>query len=179
MHSTGPGELLRRYFSGLAEGVFETQLGVADPPLVDYISDLLVRFVRSDTIHRIRGLSGRPLLEVAEMMLEANCRIGPAKRDIHRHIGDFTLFWTGMYPEALREMCGTDRKDFFIDYCAQGKKAYMIASTISTESQQDAPADVLLRLSSQFEMCAYGLREVRREWEQGDGDEPSRPLLFT
>ena len=27
-----------------------------------------------------------------------------ARREVHRHIGDFTLFWTGVYPEALREM---------------------------------------------------------------------------
>jgi hypothetical protein len=28
-----------------------------------------------------------------------------------------------------------------------------------------------LRLSEQFELCAYGLREVRREWEENEGGE--------
>jgi len=27
------------------------------------------------------------------------------------------------------------------------------------------------RLSEQFEMCAYGLREIRRQWETGAGSD--------
>jgi len=169
---------LRHFFSGLAESVFQTQLGVADPPLVDYVSDLLVRFVRTDAVNRIRSLTGRPIFEVAEMLVEANHRIGLARREIHRHIGDFTLFWTGVYPEALREMRRPDKKDHFVDYCSQGKRAYMIASAIETDLQDDAPADILQRLSTQFEMCAYGLREVRREWEERDDPEAPKALVI-
>jgi hypothetical protein len=32
-------------------------------------------------------------------------------------------------------------------------------------------------LSEQFEMCAYGLREVRRQWEEGT-HEGSGPILL-
>lgn len=169
---------LQRYFTGLAESVFESQLGVADVSLIDYISDLLLRFARTDSIHRIRNLCGRPMTEVAEMLCEANARVGTARREVHRHIGDFTLFWAGVYPEALREMRSPAKKDHFIDYCAQGKRAYLIASTIDSEEESDAPSAVLERLSMQFEMCAYGLREVRREWERRDDEESPRPLLL-
>ena len=34
-----------RFFAGLTEYVFETRLGFADPPLVDYVSGLLGRFI--------------------------------------------------------------------------------------------------------------------------------------
>lgn len=169
---------LQKFFAGLAEYVFESQLGVADPPMIDYVADMLTRFVRSDTIHRIRNLTGRPIQEVAEMLLEANQRMGSAKREIHRHIGDFTLFWTGVYPEALREMQNASKRDHFVDYCAQGKRAYMIASTIDAEPESSAPGEVLQRLSCHFEMCAYGLREVRREWEERDNPDGPRPLLL-
>src|SRR5689334_21436214 len=43
--------VLYRFFSGLAEYTFEARLGVADPPLVDYIALLLTRFVHCDTIY--------------------------------------------------------------------------------------------------------------------------------
>lgn len=174
-----PSTTLRRFFAGLAEYVFQAELGVADSPLVDYVSDLLIRFIRIDTMHRVRTLNGRPVHEVAEMLIEANFRVGDARREVHRHIGDFTLFWTGVYPEALREMRGPDTKDQFVDYCQQGKRAYHIAATIATDLDADAPADVLERLSHNFEMCAYGLREIRREWERRDGDEETpRPILI-
>lgn len=156
---------LFRYFAGLAENTFQVRLGIADPALLDYLSDLLVRFVRSDSVHRIRSVTGRPLLSVGEMASEAEERLGDAKRELHRHIGDFTLFWVGVYPEALRRA-----SDRFEDYCNHGKRSYHIASLIETSNDVAAPSLVLQRLSEQFELCAYGLREVRREWEDGNDE---------
>lgn len=170
--------VLRRYFAGLAECTFQTQLGVADPPLIDYISDLLTRFVRCEAIYRLRNLAGRPIREVAEMLEEAQERVGDAQREVHRHIGDYTLFWTGVYPEALRRLRGESRADHLVDYCSEGKRSYWIASKIETEQPDKPSSAVLERLSQQFELCAYGLREVRRCWEQRDGEGPMRPFLI-
>lgn len=167
----------QQYFSGLTEQVFHAQLGVVDVDLVGYVAGLLVRFVRTDALYRIRSISGRPMYQVAEMLGEANARIGSARRLAHQHVGDFALFWVGVYPEALREMRSSRRQDFFLDYCAQGKVAYRVASSIETVTGE-APSEVLAQLSQQFEMCAYGLREVRREWEREGREELPRPLLY-
>jgi hypothetical protein len=170
MSNFARGSLLARFFAGLCEQIFESQLGVADPPLVDYLSDLMLRFARFDAVHRVRNLSGRPVVEVADMLAEAEGRVGLARRDVHRHIGDVTLFWTGVYPETLSHLRAVEKKDYFVDYCSQGKRAYYIASTIDTDRDEDTPNVLLERLSAQFELCAYGLGEVRREWERhGDG----------
>ena len=170
------GGVLSRFFAGLCEYVFESRLGLADPPLVDYLSSLMLRFARLDSVHRVRNLAGRPVVEVADMLTEAENRVGLARRDVHRHIGDVTLFWTGVYPETLPALKAVEKKDYFVDYCAQGKRAYYIASTIKTDRTEDTPNEILQRLSHQFEMCAYGLGEVRREWERRD-DPDSRNLL--
>jgi hypothetical protein len=172
------GNSLRRFFTGLAEHVFETRLGVADPPLVDYLSDMLLRFTHSDELCRIRALDGRPIHEVADMMSEAQQRIGQARREVHRHIGDVALFWTGVYPECFKRMKPSERRDFFIDYCTQGKRAYLIAATLEGDAASEPPGEVLERLSAQFEMCAFGLGEVRREWERHDDEGLPRPLLL-
>jgi len=164
-------QALRRFFSGVTEHAFVSQLGVADPPLVDYVAELLIRFVRSDAVYRIRDLAGRRLEEVATMMTEAQQRVGEARREVHRHVGDFALYWTGLYPESLQHLQGDQRRDFFLDYCEQGKRAYYIASTIPG-GDAGAASEVLRRLSQDFEMCVYGLGEVRREWERRDDDFP-------
>ena len=159
---SGSGQL-KRLFSALAEQTFAVEFGVADPPLVDYLSDMLVRFVRIDAIFSVRD--GRRLDEVAEMLLEAEQREQRPQRDVHRHIGDFTLFWTGVYPEALRRLRSADRKDALLDYQAQGKRSYYIASTYEDdEFRSEAP--VLRRLSEEFELCSRGLARVRHEWER-------------
>jgi hypothetical protein len=161
-------DALRRFFAGLTEYAFQTRLGVADPPLVDYVSDLLVRFVRSDNIFSVRTPTGRRLDKVADMLVEAEQREGEARRQIHRHIGDFTLFWSGVYPEVAERLRSKDRKDALIDYPRQGKRAYLIASTIPVE-KEIAPSAVLHQLGEQFELCVYGLSEVRRQWESEHG----------
>lgn len=158
-------EQLRRLFAALTEQTFQVEFGVADPPLVDYLSDLLVRFVRLDAVFRIRDIVGRRLEEVAEMLIEAEQCPSHPRREIHRHIGDFTLFWTGVYPEALKRLKALDRKDALIDYQEQGKRSYYIASTFVDEPYLDE-APVLRRLSDEFELCSAGLLQVRREWER-------------
>jgi hypothetical protein len=177
MWSPKPEHSLRRLFTGLTEQTFIHALGVADPPLTDYLSELLSRFLHVDAIYRLRNSQGRPLEEVAEMMIEAEALPpeGRTRREVHRHIGDFALFWTGVYPEMLRRLRSVLSKDHFIDYCEQGKRSYYIASTFEDDPYRDQ-APVLRRLSADFELCAYGLNQVRREWERLPHG-PAQPLL--
>jgi hypothetical protein len=171
----GRHELLRRFFGGLTEYAFAVRMGVADPPLVDYVSEMLVRFVKSDAIYAVRSPRGERLMQVADMLAEAQARQGAARRRVHRHIGDFTLFWTGVYPEIADRM-RQGRKDRLIDYRDQGKRNYYLASTLPA-AEEEAPDDVLVRLSAKFELCVYALSEVRRQWEEREG-EADAPLLL-
>jgi hypothetical protein len=169
---------LGRYFSGLAEYAFETRLGVADPPLVEYIAELLTRFVHNDQIYKLRDPVGHRLSDLAQMLVEAQARQGDQKREVHRHIGDFALFWAGVYPEALSSHKQKARFDFFVDYCQQGKRAYYIASTLRNDENAEE-SDLFERLSHEFDLCVYGLNEVRRLWEHSDppSDGNTRVLL--
>ena len=169
---------LRKFFSGITEQSFQTQVGVADPPLVDYITDLLLRFIRMESVFQLRNAEGKRLHEVAELMHEAQTRTGEARRMVYRHIGDFTLFWAGVYPEALGRLQGRNTKDCLLDYCNQGKRSYLLASSISSESNAEENA-VLERLSYEFELCVHGLGAVRKEWERRDSEEaPRGPWLI-
>lgn len=167
MWNPPPEHPLRRMFAGVTEQTFQARFGVADPQLIDYLSALLSRFVHSDAIHALRKSNGERLEYVADMMFEVSHLPpeGRTAREVHRHIGDFTLFWTGVFPEALRHLRAAPSRDCFIDYCAQGKRSYYIASQFEDEPFADE-APVLRRLSHEFELCAYGLTEVRRQWEQ-------------
>ena len=176
-HETDPPRrsTLDRFLTGISESVFLGKLGVVDMQLVDYLSDMLLRFVRSDAMLRVRKGTGEPVTEVYQMFLEGQQRIGLARREVHRHIGDFTLFWSGMYPESLRRH-KRNEFDGFVNYCEQGKRAYAIAAEIEG-GEQRPPSELLLRLSEQFDLCAYGLREIRRAWEEGDEHDEGGLLL--
>lgn len=158
---------LRRLFAGVTEQTFMSSLGIADTQLVDYLSLLLSRFIHIDAIHKLRDSQGKQLHEVADMLFEAESLPpeGRTRREYHRHIGDFTLFWTGLYAEGLRKLKSLFGKDRLIDYTAQGKRSYFIASTFEDDPYREE-APVLRRLSEEFELCAYGLTQVRLELEK-------------
>ncbi|MCO8122138.1 hypothetical protein NHH03_10345 [Stieleria sp. TO1_6] len=159
---------IERFFRGISEFIFHTKLGVVDVQLVDYVGDLMLRFVRVESLYSLRQSDGMRTKHVVQMISEAERRIGLAKREVYRHVGDFTLFWSGMYPESLtHHKTAAGSPDQFVDYCRQGKLAYAMAAEI--EGGEDRPpSDLIHRMSEHFEMCAYGLREVRRYWEEGE-----------
>jgi hypothetical protein len=140
-----------------------TELGIGDPSLVGYVANLLARFVPSQNIWQIRDKLGRPIFQVTEMLAEAESADEERRRECHRHVGDYTLFWTGVYPEALGKLQGSSLPDCLISYQQQGKRSYYLASTLT--AGEDA-GHVLRRLSDQFELCAFGLSRIRREWEK-------------
>lgn len=166
-----PSHPLHRLFRGLTESTFMAELGIGDPGLVGYVADLLARFVPSQEVWKLRDARGGRLTEVAAMIAEAE---GSAdddrRRECHRHVGDYTLFWTGVYPEALGRRRPTESSDHLVDFQAQGKRSYYLASTLGDEE-----APVLRRLSAEFELCAFGLSRVRREWERHDAEPPRGP----
>ena len=152
---------IERFFRGLTEYAFHSRLGVVDPPLVDYVALLLVRFLRHDALAPPPpGDAGPP--DVARRLVAARAHEAPQALVEYRRIGDSTLFWSGLYPEAVaRRQPG--RPDHLLDFREAGKQAYWLASTLEPD---DAAEERLLfeRLSHDYDLCVEGLGEVRRAW---------------
>lgn len=171
---------LRRWLSGLVENTFHAEVGLCDPNVLAYIADLLAEFIHVERINQVADGSGRQVEDLAELLCQVETQIEAMearRREIYRHIGDFTLFWTGVYPENLRRMHRRQACDGLLDYFEQGKRSYAIASQLSDEAAEP-PGFVLQSLSDQFEYCVYGLGLVRKNWEHGiPGDDSSAGIL--
>jgi len=179
MYAARDSDDIDRFFRGLTEHAFHARLGVVDPPLVDYVSLLLVRFIRND---RMAGLPGDGpaaidppagggigIDPVARMLSIPEEAPQASARAEYRHIGDYTLFWSGLYPEALRRLRHRGRSDRLLDYREAGRRAYWIASTIGSAEAADE-SRLLRRLSHDFDLCVEGLAEVRRTWDEPPPD---------
>jgi hypothetical protein len=157
---------LRLLFNELVRQIFRAQLGVDEPGVPEYMANILVDFTHRDRVFCLRSARGRQLEEVAEMLMEGDVALNAPsferEREVHKHIGDFTLFWSGVYPEMLRYFRAADRRDHLIDYVAQGRKSYGIAASFDYGAYHDE-ARVLKQLADQFEVCMVGLNMVRRE----------------
>src|SRR2546427_7590570 len=95
---------LRKLFGALAERAFTEKLGWPDFNVSDYISKLLVEFTRTDHLYRIKSAKGEQLEAVVDLLYESEVTHGSRsferEREVHRHIGDFTLFMAGLFPQA-------------------------------------------------------------------------------
>ncbi|MBU0717806.1 MAG: hypothetical protein KJ749_06110 [Planctomycetes bacterium] len=165
-----PNHPLRRHFQALVEHAFYTEVGLCDPVLTNYVVELLVDFTHVDRLNAIRDLHGKDLDQVAATLLALFSEepVAGAARDrmMYRHLGDYTLFWAGVYPEQLKRAHYLPT-DVLLDYVQRGKRSYAIVSNLASET--DAPPSSLFRhLSDDFEFCLYGLGVVRREWENLD-----------
>src|SRR4029077_18678430 len=117
----------------IVQQTFVAGLGIAAPGVPEYVANVLVDFTHVDHVFRLRDARGRRLEEVAEMLMEGDVRLNATsferEREVHKHIGDFTLFWLGVYPEMLRSFRASTCRDHLIDYDQQGRKSYGIAAT--------------------------------------------------
>ncbi len=163
-----PDHPLRRLFSGTVQQVLYADMGMCDPQIAEYLSDLLSSFIHMDDVYPFHNAAGVRLENLADIVAEAalppDTPDSMRQRIIHRHIGDVTLFWTGVFPEGLRRVRTTPGEGLFHDYLEQGKRSYSIASEL-THDDESPPATVLRRLSDRFEYCVYGLHRCRLEWD--------------
>jgi hypothetical protein len=156
---------IRQLFTSLTERSFLEGLGIGDFGMIRYVSNLLVDFINVDHLYRIRNARGKPLDDVGKMLLESDSRSrsSSAKREqeIRKHIGDYTLFFTGMFPESLKRRVGSLRLDYFVDYIRVGKESYLLVARIDPDV-----APLFKRLSDNFDYCVVALNYVKKELER-------------
>ena len=158
---------LRSLFHQLVEQCYSEHVGIRDAEVSTYVADLLTDFCESDRLYSLRNAEGQPIEEIGEMMAASDPVHGTAasfdqERHIRKHIGDYTLFLTGMYPESLHLLRQRAR---FLQMVRAGKESYWIVSQFNVfEYALEAP--LFMRLAESFEGCVYGLTKVRGEMEK-------------
>jgi len=159
---------LQQLFVDLVGRHYAEEIGIRDPQVVGYVAHLLTEFCAAEQLFKIRDASGRQLGDVGEMLLESDPVHGAApsfdrERQVRKHIGDFTLFFTGMFPESINHMrLRRQRVDNLLDWMKAGKESYYIVSKFEYfEYAKVAP--LFASLSTNFEQCVYGLNRVKNE----------------
>ncbi len=129
---------LRQLFMELVSSHFEQDVGLRDQQLQAYVANMLTEFCDTRELYKIRDAAGRPLHDVGEMLLESDPIYGEApgfdrERQVRKHIGDYTLFFAGMFPESInRFRLRRHRLESFIDLMKAGKESYYIVSQVQS-----------------------------------------------
>ena len=168
---------LQQLFVELVGRHYAEEIGIRDPQIVNYVAHLLGEFCEAEQLFKIRNAAEQPLTDVGEMLAESNPVFGPApsfdrERQVRKHIGDYTLFFTGMFPESINNFrLRRNRLENFIDWMKAGKESYYIVSKFEFfEYAKVAP--LFGRLAENFEACVHGLNLVR-----GDLQDMQHPII--
>jgi hypothetical protein len=162
---------LQQLFVELVGRHYAEEIGIRDPQLISYVAHLLTEFCDVEELFRIRNAGGQPLTDVGEMLVESNPVFGPApsfdrERQVRKHIGDFTLFFAGMFPESVnRYRLRRQRLENLVDWVKAGKESYYIVSKFE-HFEYAKVAPLFANLARNFEECVYGLNRVKNELQE-------------
>jgi hypothetical protein len=162
---------LQKLFLELVGRHYAAEIGIRDSEVVGYVAHLLAEFCDAEQLFKIHDAAGQSLTDVGSMLMESNPIFGPApsfdrERQVRKHIGDYTLFFTGMFPESVnRVRLRHDRLESMVDWIKAGKESYYVVSKFDCfEYTKVAP--MFGRLSNNFEQCVYGLNCVKNELQE-------------
>lgn len=164
-------KLLQDFFDGLVAQTFASTIGLRDANVTQYISEMLANFCQAEELYKIRNAAGASLSDVGEMLLESDPVFGPApsfdrEREVRKHIGDYTLFFAGMFPDSINHYrLRRQRLENLIDFIKAGKESYYIVSKFE-HFEYAKVAPLFANLSRNFEECVYGLNRVKNELEE-------------
>jgi len=162
---------LQDLFQDLVGRHYAQEIGLRDPQIVAYVSHLLAEFCEADQLFKIRNSFERPLSDVGEMLLESDPVYGPAasfdrERQVRKHIGDYTLFFAGMFPESINHFrLRRQRLEDFVEWIKAGKESYYIVSKFE-HFEYARVAPMFASLARNFEACVYGLNMVKNDLEE-------------
>ena len=162
--------LLQQFFNHIVERNYE-DVGIRQPEVHAYVATLLTEFCELDNLYKIKNADGRPLADMGEMLLESDPIYGPApsfdrERQVRKHIGDYSLFFSGMFPESLNHhRLRKYRLEGLLDFVKAGKESYYIVSKFE-HFEYAKVAPLFRRMSQEFERLVYGLNQVKNDLEE-------------
>src|SRR6202049_4679170 len=162
---------LRQLFQELVGRHYAEEIGIRDPQVVAYVSHLLTEFCEADQLFKIHDVADGPLADLGEMILESDPVYGPApafdrERQLRKHIGDYALFFAGMFPESINHFrLRRHRLENFVEWMKAGKESYYIVSKFE-HFEYARVAPLFAHLSREFEGCVYGLNMVKNDLQE-------------
>ena len=150
---------LKQFFTPMVRRAF-WELGLGEREIIDYVSDVLSGFARTDHLYRLRSTQGKPIDSVVEMLGEA-MPVGRSRieweRDLRKYIGDYALFMSGLFRGYV------SRGGYLDYYLEEGRRAYWAVSELDL-SLYRAGFLLFQELSKKFEFYSGALDYLRKAY---------------
>ncbi len=168
---------LNRFFDRAIRAAFH-DLGVADDAAADYLAGVCTRFARTENLYPRGSVMPRletvidMLLEIQHVWQDDTAGFRPEHEvNVRRHIGDYTLFMTGIFRERVERIASLTY------YVSEGKRAYRFVSE-HDRARGGGERAPYRRLAERFEAYMRALDYARRAYFVDPGLHPFFRLNF-
>jgi hypothetical protein len=145
----------RLYFYLLVRNAFR-RAGIEDRGVADYVAEVLSAFASSDRISSAGALRAEYLIDMLVALSQADNR---TVYEIRVHIGNYALFFAGLFPERIRhraELRGFPDLGYYENV---GRSQYRAASDHPL-AQRYAMDNVLATLAERFKATRLALNDI-------------------
>lgn len=135
------------------------RVGIHDRRLADYVAEVLAGFVREERMSLLQDADDRPIRYVFEMLAAMQHADDRTRFCLQAHLGNHTLFLTGLFPSHLRhrtERRGAPSLDY---YEGMGRSSYRAASDHRLAERYDLDK-VLAGLADAFREVRQALNDL-------------------
>ena len=149
-----------------------------DRAVADYVAELLAEFARTEQTRCVVPGQANPLDYFFEMLAALQTADDRTSFHIRVHIGNHSLFLSGVFPERIRVRA--ERKGFpdLKYYEALGRSQYRAASDHRLAQRHELSV-IFQTLSERFETTRRALNDIsERLFSLGDGGETMERLLI-
>lgn len=135
-----------------------------DAQVLDYMANLLARFAKSSRLFKVLEMGNISYQYIVDLIADSLRSDYNNRFHIYCHIGDYTLFLTGMIPECVEYKYGHRRRPidrhYYIDF---GKTYYCLASE-HAKARGNNLSGTFSKLSEGFEVIIHVLHFMNRKY---------------
>jgi hypothetical protein len=147
---------------------------VPERKAVNYIANVLALFVRADRLWRVQAHDIETKEYIVDMLAEAAEADGSRRFCIYTHIGNFTLFLTGVFPGWIEHRHRYKRRPVDRSYYAQNGRSSYHQAALHHLAREYGLDDVFMRLALDFDGYARALNHMVGTWFDGWQDQGAR-----
>jgi hypothetical protein len=151
--------------------------GIADRQVADYVSEMLAEFSRTASLQCRAPGKSQPLEYVVDLLAALQTADDATTFQLRAHIGNHSLFMTGIFPDRIRHRVETRAAPNLQFYESVGRENYRLASDHRLARKYDL-ADVFSTLAERFQTTRQALNDLGdRLLMLGDVSGPVQALL--
>ena len=132
--------------------------------VINYIANLLSLFVTAERVHRVRGSDAHTYEYIVDMIAEAARSDARRQFLVYSHIGNYTLWLTGLFEEWIQHRHRYKRRPVDMSFFTDSGRAYFERAASHPLAREYGLEDVFLRLAMMFDHYRNALNYMAREY---------------